>query len=65
MRWLPRAAFVLLLLPAAAYAFDEAELAKANELYEVHGLGARDDALAMQYLIPGWKYDNKRPCMVR
>ena len=27
--------------------------------------GARDDAMAMQYLIPGWKFDNKRPCMVR
>ncbi len=29
------------------------------------GLGARDDAQAMQYLIPGWKFDNKRPCLVR
>ena len=30
-----------------------------------HGLGARDDAMAMQFLIPGWKFDNKRPCLVR
>ena len=30
-----------------------------------HGLGGRDDAAAMQYLIPGWKFDNKRPCLVR
>jgi len=29
------------------------------------GLGARDDAVAMQFLIPGWKFDNKAPCMVR
>jgi glucarate dehydratase len=29
------------------------------------GLGARDDSVAMQYLIPGWKFDNKRPCLVR
>jgi glucarate dehydratase len=29
------------------------------------GLGARDDAAAMQYLIPGWRFDPKRPCMVR
>ncbi len=29
------------------------------------GLGARDDAVAMQYLVPGWKFDNKRPCLVR
>ena len=26
---------------------------------------ARDDAKGMQYLIPGWKFDPKRPCMVR
>jgi glucarate dehydratase len=29
------------------------------------GLGARDDAIAMQYLIPGWKFDNKKPCLLR
>jgi glucarate dehydratase len=29
------------------------------------GLGARDDAIAMQYLIAGWKFDNKRPSLVR
>ncbi|MDI5816449.1 hypothetical protein, partial [Klebsiella pneumoniae] len=23
------------------------------------------DAMGMQYLIPGWTFDNKRPCMVR
>ena len=28
-------------------------------------LGARDDAVGMQYLIPGWKFDPKRPCLVR
>jgi glucarate dehydratase len=38
---------------------------RANALYLEHGLGARDDAIAMQHLIPGWKFDNKRPCMVR
>jgi glucarate dehydratase len=37
----------------------------AHELYKRHGLGARDDAAAMQHLIPGWKFDPKRPCMVR
>jgi glucarate dehydratase len=29
------------------------------------GLGARDDAEAMQFLIPGWTFNNKRPCLVR
>ncbi len=38
---------------------------RAHQLYLQHGLGARDDAMAMQYLIPGWKFDSKRPCMVR
>ncbi len=36
-----------------------------NRLYRTHGLAGRDDALAMQYLIPGWSFDNKRPCLVR
>lgn len=44
---------------------DEGELAKANALYQQHGLGARDDAIAMQFLVPNWKFDPKRPCMVR
>ncbi|MBI5275618.1 MAG: glucarate dehydratase [Burkholderiales bacterium] len=51
--------------PGLGIEIDEAELAKANALYQQHGLGARDDAMAMQYLVPGWKFDNKRPCMVR
>jgi len=44
---------------------DIAEVEKAHQLYLKHGLGARNDAQAMQYLIPGWTFDNKRPCMVR
>jgi glucarate dehydratase len=39
--------------------------AEAHALYVEHGLGARDDALAMQYLVPGWTFDPKRPCLVR
>ena len=44
---------------------DMAEVEKANALYQQHGLGARDDAVAMQFLVPNWKFDPKRPCMVR
>ena len=44
---------------------DMDQVMKAHELYQKHGLGARDDAMAMQYLIPDWTFDNKRPCMVR
>jgi glucarate dehydratase len=40
-------------------------VASANELYVKHCLGARDDAISMQYLVPGWTFDNKRPCLVR
>ena len=38
---------------------------KANELFKKKCLGNRDDAMAMQYLIKGWKFDPKRPCLVR
>ncbi|MDP9882030.1 glucarate dehydratase [Variovorax boronicumulans] len=44
---------------------DMAEVEKAHQLYLTHGLGARNDAQAMQFLIPNWTFDNKRPCMVR
>lgn len=44
---------------------DEDQLEKAHRCYLENGLGARDDAMAMQYLIPGWSFDPKRPCMVR
>ena len=44
---------------------DRDALAKAHQLYVENDLGTRDDAVAMQYLIPGWKFDGKRPCLVR
>jgi glucarate dehydratase len=51
--------------PGLGVELDMAEVAKAHELYQQHGLGARDDAAAMQYLIPNWKFDPKRPSLVR
>ncbi|WP_341889882.1 glucarate dehydratase [Variovorax sp. YR752] len=51
--------------PGLGVELDTAEVAKAHQLYLQHGLGARDDAMAMQYLIPNWAFDPKRPCMVR
>ena len=44
---------------------DMAQIEAAHQLYLQHGLGARDDAMAMQFLIPNWTFDNKRPCLVR
>jgi glucarate dehydratase len=51
--------------PGLGVQLDMVEVEKAHQLYLRHGLGARDDALAMQYLIPGWAFDPKRPALVR
>ena len=51
--------------PGLGIELDEAQLEAAHELYRKVGGGARDDAMAMQYLIPDWRFDPKRPCMVR
>lgn len=49
--------------PGLGVELDWTEIEKAHQLYANHGLGGRDDALAMQYLAPGWKFDPKRPCL--
>ncbi|MEU4292570.1 enolase C-terminal domain-like protein [Kribbella sp. NPDC026596] len=51
--------------PGLGVELNHEALAAAHELYLRHGLGARDDAIAMQYLIDGWSFDPKRPCLVR
>jgi len=51
--------------PGLGIELDRGAIEAANALYKQHGLGARDDALAMQFLIPGWTFDDKRPCLVR
>lgn len=51
--------------PGLGIELDLDEVEKAHQLYRQHGLGARDDAMAMQYLIPGWKFDPKRPALDR
>jgi glucarate dehydratase len=51
--------------PGLGVELDMAEVDKAHRLYLDHGLGARDDAVAMQFLIPGWTFDRKQPCLVR
>jgi glucarate dehydratase len=51
--------------PGLGIEIDLDALEAAHQAYKNMGLGARDDAVAMQFLIPGWKFDNKRPCMVR
>jgi glucarate dehydratase len=51
--------------PGLGVEIDHKALDAAHALYKQHGLGARDDAQAMQFLIPGWTFDDKRPCLVR
>jgi glucarate dehydratase len=51
--------------PGLGVELDMAEVEKAHQLYKTHGLGARDDAVAMQCLVPGWAFDPKRPVFDR
>ncbi len=51
--------------PGLGVELDMDAVQRAHRLYLQHGLGARDDAVAMQYLIPGWTFNNKLPAMVR
>lgn len=51
--------------PGLGVELDEEQVAAANELYHREGLGDRDDAATMQYLVPGWRFDSKRPALVR
>lgn len=51
--------------PGLGIEIDMDQILQANKLYSDRGLGSRNDSVAMQYLIPGWKFDNKRPCLVR
>ncbi|MET0703869.1 MAG: glucarate dehydratase [Mycobacterium sp.] len=51
--------------PGLGVELDHDAIAAAHELYLREGLGARDDAIAMQYLIPGWTFDSKRPALQR
>ena len=44
---------------------DMDRILKANEVYKKLGSGACDDGMAMQYIVPGWKYDPKQPSLGR
>jgi glucarate dehydratase len=49
--------------PGLGIELDMDQVESAHRLYNQAGLGARDDAIAMQYLRPNWKFDPKRPCL--
>lgn len=51
--------------PGLGIDLDEQALLDAHRAYQRLTHAGRDDAAAMQYLIPGWRFDSKRPCLVR
>lgn len=51
--------------PGLGIEIDPVRLDAAHRLYLTLPTGSRDDAVAMQFLIPGWKFDHRKPCMVR
>jgi glucarate dehydratase-related protein len=51
--------------PGLGIDVDMERIARAHELYKAQPSGARNDAVVMQHLIPGWTFDPKRPALVR
>jgi L-alanine-DL-glutamate epimerase-like enolase superfamily enzyme len=51
--------------PGLGVELDEAALDAAHQRYRALPAGTRNDAAAMQHLIPGWSFDPKRPALVR
>nr|WP_240349295.1 glucarate dehydratase family protein [Halomonas binhaiensis] len=51
--------------PGLGVELDDAKLMEAHEKYRGLDVTQRNDAMAMQYLIPGWEFDPKRPALVR
>lgn len=51
--------------PGLGIEADMDQIKKAHQVYLDNCLGGRDDSVGMQYLIPGWKFDPKKPCLVR
>jgi glucarate dehydratase len=50
--------------PGLGVEIDMKQIERAHTLYNTMELGARDDAKAMQFLVPGWRFNPKRPCLV-
>ncbi|WP_213574903.1 glucarate dehydratase [Rhodococcus sp. USK13] len=51
--------------PGLGVELDMDRVEAAHELYLREGLGARDDSVGMQFLVPNWTFDSKRPALVR
>jgi glucarate dehydratase len=51
--------------PGLGVELDFDKIEQAHQLFQSVGSARRNDAAAMDYLIPGWKFDPKRPCLLR
>lgn len=51
--------------PGLGIELDDDKLMEAHETYKRLDVTQRNDAMAMQYLIPGWEFDPKSPALVR
>jgi glucarate dehydratase len=51
--------------PGLGVEIDPERLEAAHSLYKRLPSGARDDAASMQFMIRGWSFNPKRPCLVR
>jgi glucarate dehydratase len=51
--------------PGLGIEVDMVEIEAAHRRYKATSAGARDDAAAMQFLVPKWRFDPKRPALVR
>lgn len=52
-------------VPGLGVELDMAKLDEAHQLYKRLDVTQRNDAMAMQFLIPGWEFDPKKPALVR
>ena len=50
--------------PGLGIEIDMDQIEQAHSLYLRVKPGERDDAIAMKYLVPNWKFNSKRPCLV-
>lgn len=51
--------------PGLGIEVDMDRVMEANKLYDQMSANGRNDAAAMQYIIKDWKFDSKKPCLVR
>ncbi len=51
--------------PGLGIEIDRTQIELAHQRYKSMGARARDDSIAVQFLIPNWSFDPKRPSLVR